>query len=157
MIYRNLKSWRRAFTLVELVIVILILGILAAGTAPKFNASLRRAQVDGASLRIKADMNLARQTAISRSANQSVKFTVGSAVYTLSGISDPDHPSQAYSVNLADGAYRAVVATASFGGSDTLQFDRYGQPTSAGTVTVSADGVTKAVAVDAATGEVSIP
>ena len=153
---RHYTKMLRGFTLVELVIVILIIGILTAGATPKFVSSLKRAQADAAVLRVKADLNLARQTAISRSSTQSVQFTANSAVYTLPGIADPDHPAAAtYSVDLADGEYRAVVTAASFGAGTILQFDRYGQPINAGSVTISAGGITKTVSVDATSGVVS--
>jgi prepilin-type N-terminal cleavage/methylation domain-containing protein len=146
----------RGFTLVELVIVVLIIGILTGVAAPKFVGSLRRAQADAAALRLKADLNLARQTAISRSATQNVQFTVNSAVYTLPGIADPDHPAATYSVDLSDETYRATVTAASFGAGAILQFDRYGQAMNGGSVTISASGITKTIAIDAASGAVSI-
>jgi Tfp pilus assembly protein FimT len=135
----------------------LIIGILTAGAVPKFVSSLRRAQADAACLRLKADLNLARQTAISRSTTQSVQFAANSAVYTLVGIADPDHPAlTSYSVNLADATYRAVVTAASFGAGTILQFDRYGQAVNGGSVTLSVGGATKTISVDAASGAVSI-
>ncbi len=157
MFTHSCKSERRAFTLVEMVIVVLIIGILTAGAAPKFSAGLKQAQADAACLRVKADLNLARQTAISQSAAQSVVFTVGSAVYNLPGLTDPDRPALPYAVNLGDGSYRAVVTSATFGAGTTVQFDRYGQPASGGVVSLSAGGVAKTISVDATSGVVSIP
>lgn len=154
---RSRKCTRCGFTLVELVIVVLIIGILTVGAAPKFSVGLNRVRADAASLRIKADLNLARQTAITRSAEQSVVFTAGSAEYALPGLTDPDRPAAPYAVNLGDGSYRAVVTSAAFGAGTTVRFDRYGQPNSGGVVTVSAGGVTKTVSVDATSGAVSIP
>lgn len=148
---------RRGFTLVELVIVVLIIGILTGVAAPKFVSSLKWAQANAAVLRVKADLNLARQTAISQSKEQEVQFTVNSTVYTLPGIADPDHPAlNDYTVNLAEGTYRAVVTAATFGAGTTLEFDHYGQA-NGGSVTISAGGVTKEISVDATTGAVTIP
>lgn len=148
---------RRAFTLIELVIVVLIMGIAAATAAPKFARSLRQSRLDAACLRIKADLNLARQTAISRSSTQSVQFTVGSSTYSLPGITHPDHPSLTYSVNLSGEPYEATVSAVSFGGSATLQFDRFGKPSAGGTVTVTAGSSTKTLTVEATNGVVTIP
>jgi MSHA pilin protein MshC len=148
---------RRAFSLVELVIVVLILGIISATAAPKFARSLRQSRLDAACLRVKADLNLARQTAISRSSSQSLQFTNGSATYTLPGMTHPDHPSLAYSVNLSGEPYGATVSAATFGGSSTVQFDRFGQPTAGGTVTVAVGTSTKTVTVEATNGVVTIP
>ena len=154
---RSAEPYRRAFTLVELVIVVLILGIVSAAAAPKFARSLRHSRLDAACLRVKADLNLARQTAISRSNSQSVQFTAGSATYTLPGVTHPDHPSLSYSVNLSGEPYGATVSAADFGGSSTVQFNRFGQPNAGGTITVAVGASTKTVALEATNGVVSIP
>ena len=148
---------RRAFTLVELVIVVLIMGIVAATAAPKFARNLRQSRLDSACLRIKADLALARQTAIGRSSVQSVQFANGSGVYTLPAMTHPDHPSLAYSVDLSGEPYNATVSSAVFGGSATVQFDRFGQPNSGGVVTVAVGGSTKTVSVEATGGVATIP
>ncbi len=154
---RSARPIRHAFSLVELVIVVLILGIISATAAPKFARSLRLSRLDAACLRVKADLNLARQTAISRSSSQSVQFTNGSATYTLPGMTHPDHSSLAYSVNLSGEPYEATVSAATFGGSSTVQFDRFGQPTAGGTVTVAVGTSTKTVTLEATSGVVTIP
>jgi Tfp pilus assembly protein FimT len=140
-----------------MVIVVLILGIVSATAAPKFARSLRLARLDAACLRVKADLTLARQTAIGRSTAQSVQFTNGSGVYALPGMTHPDHPSLAYSVNLSGEPYNATVSSAVFGGSATVQFDRFGQPSAAGVVTVAVGSLTRTVSVEATSGGVSIP
>jgi prepilin-type N-terminal cleavage/methylation domain-containing protein len=147
----------QGFTLIELVIVVLIMGIAAATAAPKFAHSLRQSQLDAACLRIKADLNLARQTAIGRSSSQSVQFTAGSGAYTLPGMTHPDHPSLTYSVNLSGEPYAATVSAVSFGGSSTIQFDRFGQPNAGGTITVTVGASTETVTVEATNGVVTIP
>jgi prepilin-type N-terminal cleavage/methylation domain-containing protein len=146
---------RRGVTFIELVIVVLILGILTGVATPKFVGSLKFHQAEAAALRIKADLNLARQTAIRRSSTQSVQFTNGTAAYALPGLTHPDHPALAYTVNLTGSSF-TVSVNASFGGGPTVTFDRYGAATVGGTVTVSAGGLTKTVSVDATSGTVTI-
>jgi Tfp pilus assembly protein FimT len=142
---------------VELVIVVLIVGIVSATAAPKFARSLRRSRLDAACLRVKADLNLARQTAISRSSSQSVQFTTGSGTYTLPGMTHPDRPTLTYSVNLSGEPYGATVIGAAFGASSTVQFDRFGQPSATGVVTVAIGSSTQTVSVEATSGVVTIP
>ena len=151
------RSTAVGFTLIELVITILIMGILTAIATPKFVGSVKRCQAQAACARIKADLMLARQKAIAGSTTQSVQFTPGSPVYSLPGLTDPDRPDQPYSVNLADSSYGAVVTSAAIGAGATVQFDRYGQPNSGGVITVSAGSASGAVSIDAASGMASIP
>ena len=66
---------RRAFTIIELVIVILIMSIFAAVAAPAFLDSLLFHRVETAARRVKADIDYARQRARLTSAAQSVTFT----------------------------------------------------------------------------------
>jgi prepilin-type N-terminal cleavage/methylation domain-containing protein len=59
-----MDSRRRAVTLLELTIVILVVGILAAVGVPRFNDSVRGAMLQSAALQMAAHIELIRNTAI---------------------------------------------------------------------------------------------
>ena len=59
----RVRSRRCAFTFIELVIVLLVMGILTAVAAPKFFDSLLFHRVESAARRVKADLELARTQA----------------------------------------------------------------------------------------------
>lgn len=63
---------RRGFSLVELVIVMLIMGIVAGLAVPKLNLS--RYRVDGVALAVRAALQTAQRTAISRQYDVIVSF-----------------------------------------------------------------------------------
>jgi prepilin-type N-terminal cleavage/methylation domain-containing protein len=124
-----------AFTLTELAIVIMIMGIFAAVAVPKFIDSLQFYRIESAARRVKADLNLLRHTARLTSSTQSVTF-VGST-YTLSaGVAGLDRQSDAYSVNLAAAPYHLTAASAKFGDDPFVSFDGYGMPSSEGAVSL---------------------
>ena len=148
---------RPGFTLVDLVVTVLIIGILAAVAAPKFADTLHRTRAESAAKRIKVDLGLARQNAISRSSTQTVQFTPATDDYILPGMADLDHSSQPYSVDLTAAPYKAVLVSATLGGDSDVQFDQYGQPDSGGTITVESAAFQKTVTVDPDTGLASIP
>lgn len=144
----------RAFTIIELTIVILIMSIFAAVTAPAFLDSLLFHRVETAARRVKGDIDYARQRARLTSASQTVAFT--GASYTLSGAKSLDNPTKTYTINLQTSPYSLDSATANFAGMQTISFDGYGTPSSGGTVVIMAKTHQCTVTVNSVTGTTSI-
>lgn len=67
------------FTIIELMITVLVIGILAAIATPSFADMLERNRIKGAAEAIKSELQFARSEAIKRSCNTAVKFTTGSS------------------------------------------------------------------------------
>lgn len=108
-------------------------------------------------MRIKADLGLVRQHAVASSSTQTVQFSTATNSYNIPGLPDLNHAGGAYAVNLTSYPYNAVLASASMGGDSIVQFDRYGQPDSGGTVVVESGGFQKNVVIDPDTGKATIP
>ena len=145
----------RAFTVVELVIVVLVISIMAAVAAPAFLDSLLFHRVESAARRVKADLELARHTARLSSAAQTVDFT--DSDYTLStAIKAFDNPNAQYVVNLKEPPFELSSVTANFAGSLSITFDGYGTPSSGGTVVLGTRNHQCVVTLDATSGEVAI-
>jgi Tfp pilus assembly protein FimT len=139
--------------MIELVIVVMIMGIVAAAAAPAFIESWNYHRIELAAHRVKADLELARQTARLKSTTQSITFA--GSVYSMVGVKDFDSPTATYTVDLTDSPYD-VRATANFNNTQTVSFNGYGTPTSGGTVVIAANGRSITVKLDAVTGEVTI-
>jgi prepilin-type N-terminal cleavage/methylation domain-containing protein len=151
------KHRRRAgFALVELVIVILIIGIMAAVAVPRFAESLSRYRVEAAAKRIELDLKLARRQAKISSASRSIQFDEIGHLYVLPGVLHLDHPGQDYRVKLAEAPYAAQIFSVDFGGDAEVIFDGYGLPDSGGTIVVKSGPYQKTITLDGATGEPSI-
>ena len=69
---------RGAFSLVEVIVVVLILGILTAVAAPRMSTALQHHRLEVASARIIADLELARKTAMSARALTDLDDWLGS-------------------------------------------------------------------------------
>lgn len=135
-------------------IVLLIMSVLAAVSAPSFMDSLLFHRVESAARRVKADIEYQRQRARLTSAAQTVTFSNGS--YTLSGAKNLDDPTSAYTVNLKKSPYLLDSATANFASTQVLTFDGYGSPSSAGTVVLVAKTHQCTVTVNGTTGGATI-
>lgn len=165
---QNTNCRRGGYTFIELVIVVLIMGILAAAAAPRFTNSLAITRTDGAARRIAADINRLRSEAMLKSSSTmpSVTFDADSDAYKFSGLADLDHTDRAYSVVLEQTACSVDLVSAKFVTSDndvetTLKYDFYGRPwcgtdaeqrVAEGTIVVSSGDEVRSVVIDPVTG-----
>lgn len=148
---------RAGLTLVDVTITVLLMGIMASAATPAFSTFLNQARVDSAAKRIRADLALARQTAISTSSTTSVAFATMSGSYSVTGVDHPDHPGQAYTIDLSSYPYNSIVTMALFGTGLTVHFDRYGNPDDGGSVQLQSGTATQTVTLNADTGKASVP
>jgi type II secretion system protein H len=140
---------RKAFTFIELLIVLILMGILAAVAAPKFVASMSRCRVEAAAKRVVADLRYARQWARTNSTSVEVKFKPDEDQYELKDVPDINRPSdEETEVELDKLPYPAqIIETTGFDNNDKFNFDMYGRPDSPGTVTVASGGYQATVTV----------
>ncbi|MEX2316415.1 MAG: GspH/FimT family pseudopilin [Pirellulales bacterium] len=146
---------RFAFSLVELIIVVMIIGIFSAVAAPRFVDSLVFYRVESAARRVKADLELARQTARLTSASQSITFV--NQTYTMSaGVADLNSSGNPYAVDLVSSPYEINDVAVDFGGTSSVAFDGYGMPSSGGTVVITGPHHQCTVTLNGTTGQITI-
>ncbi len=147
---------RHGFTLTELLIVVLIMGILAAVAQPRYASSLAKRQAAALARQISMDLETTRQVARATSTAKSISFDKTNKNYTLNGINNPNHPSATYVVSLTDTASLATFGTVVLGNDTVIIFNGFGFPDSGGTIVVNVGSSTSTVVVDAVTGSTTI-
>ncbi|HRX84935.1 MAG TPA: prepilin-type N-terminal cleavage/methylation domain-containing protein [Phycisphaerae bacterium] len=147
---------RDAFSLVELVAVLVILALVSALAAPRIAGALARQRADSAARRVVADISLAQRTARATSAARSVAFDLTNECYTLADIDDPDRPGQTYTVKIMGEPYRTELVSARFGLGLTLSFDGFGRPADGGKLIIRTGDACRQITVDGTTGATEV-
>ena len=162
----DLPPARRAFTLIELVLVMAIVADLAAITTPRFAAATTRYRAEAAARRVRDDLARARTYAKITGASYTVTFDAAAATYSFPvppakynvpaqpGAGLPGDP---VTVSIGGEPYNAAITAVDFASAAAVTFNGYGAPSSGGTVTVQVGDTTQTVTLDGQTGEVTVP
>jgi prepilin-type N-terminal cleavage/methylation domain-containing protein len=140
----------RAFSLVELLAVALILSILAAIAAPRYAASLSDYRSGAAARRLAADLALARNIARAQSVTVTFDFSTTGAAYTVTGI--PADAGGPFSVDLSVPPYNVDSLAITFTADSALSFNGYGTPSVGAIFEVRAAHSRRVVTLDADAG-----
>jgi MSHA pilin protein MshC len=150
---------RKGFTLIELVMVIVLLGILAAFVAPNLG-NITSTKAGAFSDKLRADIRYAQNLAMTQNQRVRVTFAANSYSITIAGnpIADPA-TGRNYPVTLGVGDYAGISLANTFGGS-YVEFDSLGVPYDGGGVllvnrSVTVAPVGQAITVTVQTGAVN--
>lgn len=144
------------FSLVELILVAVILGTVAAVALPRYADALARYRIDAAARRVVADIQHAQAHA--ESTSSSVTLRVRAELNRIESTDVPalDNPDGTYETRLAEAPYNTQIYAGQFGGDELLIFDGYGRPDSDGTIILRNSSTIRTINVDADTGEAVI-
>jgi type IV fimbrial biogenesis protein FimT len=147
---------RRGFTLVDLTITVLIMGVVAATASPKFAALLTSYTAEAAARRVAADLNYAASAAAQTSQSVTVTFDVPGDSYGVTGVASPDHPGSAWAVSFTNGSTNVTLVSVDFAASQSVTFNAYGRPNNPGSIILSSGSDSATIVVDAATGRATV-
>jgi Tfp pilus assembly protein FimT len=149
---------RRGLTILDLVVVIAIIAVLSAVAVPRYSLALVRYRAAITANRVAADLALAQNIAKITSAGQTVTFSYANNNYQFPGYTSPLNLASAtnYTTNLSVDPYEATLAWVYFNGATQLTYDRFGQPSSGGLITIQVGTTQKTINVDANTGKATV-
>ncbi|TWT47571.1 hypothetical protein Pla111_11860 [Botrimarina hoheduenensis] len=146
---------RRAFTLIELVIVVMLLGMFAGVAAPRYTKALSGAQLETASKRLAADLRRARAVATQTASPCTIQFRPALKAYGSTDLPDPAQAGAPLDVRLTQDGFNLSMSVTDFDGLNMVTFDWRGDPVNTGSVTLGHGGATRIISV-LATGEVEV-
>lgn len=146
---------RRAFSLIELVLVMTIISVLAAIAVPRYASALSRYRADAAARRVIVDLDYARRHAINASTSVVVQVSSSQDSITIVGVPSLDDPAKPWVTDLSKEPYHADIVISSFP-MGKVTFDGYGTPDTTGGLQISSGGETRWVILDKDTGKATI-
>ncbi|MGB7329215.1 MAG: GspH/FimT family pseudopilin [Rubripirellula sp.] len=157
-----MHSARAAITLIEVAIVILIVGVMAAVATPRFADTQRISRLEAATWRVANDIQRARQTALRSGRSVQITFSNDDDSYQAEQGEQNDRSPTPALVSIKSIYDPSIEMVASMDGNLTLSFNFEGVPHSSGeaieqaTIALSSGSDLFQVHIVAGTGEVVV-
>ncbi len=143
---------RHAFTLVELIVVLVIISAVAGLALPAYGSALARYRLDAAAFALSRELDRATSHARATSTTVSIRFDTATHVVEFNGLPDRRTNATSFTLDLRESPREARIVSADFASTQTYQISGFGIPSSEGGVTLTNGGMQRSIKVDAATG-----
>lgn len=153
---------RCGLSMIELTLVILVIGLLAAVAAPRFAESLRVTQLEAAAQQMAAHIRYLRNVAINEGRTVTLVCDNVNETYQCDTVDFPERIGESIFVSLPDDVEPTFKLHANFDSATSMSFDFEGVPHVGGTamsngrVTLRSGDYRFRVSIDAGTGVVTV-
>lgn len=145
---RGRRGASAGFTLVELVLVVMVLGVLAGIAAPRYSAAMTAVQLEAAAKQLAADLRRAQTVAMAKATSVAVSIDPATETYRSTSLPDLKRPTATLSENVAARGHGVQISASTFGAGTNVTFNFRGEPTVAGAVTIAAGSQTAVITVN---------
>lgn len=156
------------FTIVELVMVLVIVGVLSIVIMTDLNLSLKATRLEAVKWKLKSDLIYAQGLSVTQQVNHGIIFDPSQETYSVyrqntSDIINDPLTKQPFTVNyLSESNFKGIELVSISFDSNWVEFDSYGRPsdgagflTNDGTVTLSNGSASVSITVTKNTGKVN--
>ncbi len=155
--HQKAESRRHAFSMAEMLIVLVIIGTISAVAVPRYAQASARQRLDGAVRRVITDLNRVSDRARTTSTSITVWVDLVANEYRINAIEDPDHPGNFYKVSLLEEPYQVKIIAADFGGVAKLTYDGYGEIVTSGYVDLQIGNQSSRINIGTKIIQVAVP
>lgn len=135
----------KGFSLIELIVMIAVLGLLAAIATTRLNDISINVRISSAINQITSDINLVKEIALAKHAPMSITFDINNNIYIIkeNGSAMMAYPgSENGTINLSQGVFSGVnITQVNINGSNQVSFDKWGNVLNNGTITLNTEHV----------------
>ena len=143
---------RHGFSLLETVLVLSILGVVAALGLPRYAQSLTRYRVDAAAQRLANDLQTLRQRAIDHSVSATITLDANADTLSATGVGGSDQSATVYVTDFKQPPFAVDLVLSQtplvFG------FDGFGRADQSATITLVQGNYRQTINVEAGTGRI---
>ena len=137
------RKLNTGFTLIELLVMIIILGILGTLSSVRIKNISSNVKITSTLNRIRSDINMVKELALSSHNNMSISFNHLQDSYTVlkNGTIMQGYPdSENGVINLSSGSFSNVdITSVNFNNSNIISFDKWGNVLNSGTIVLNQD------------------
>lgn len=150
---RRHPSHRRAFSLIETVLVLSILSVVVAIGMPRYAKSLSKYRAESAAQRLVNDLVTLRQRAIDQSTTATITLDATTHTLQATGVGGLDHSATQYTTDFTAPPFESSLALST--NPTVLTFNGHGRCDQTVTITVQSGDATKEVQITAPTGAIT--
>ena len=123
-----MRRHRSAISLLEVTIVMLVLGIMAAVTTPRFTSAVQSSQAHAAAIQVASHINYVRRVARSEGRTTTLRFEPSQGAYASTTVDFPDRAGERLDVDLKATYDSSLILSCDLDGATAMTFDLEGIP-----------------------------